>query len=98
MKIIKKEDTLETKSLPTPLTYKQTLSLIQVVFSKSSRVGFDDTCVSSVICKVKNGKISEMVIEYDKICIEQSGHKNYWPIIPYEEKEIFDLNYFNKFR
>lgn len=81
------------------LNYDQAMAHIIEIFP-DSECKFDDSCIESFGHVVKDKKIVESYVWYNKIMLEQEGKKIYWPIQPYKliNPNGVEFSYFDLFK
>jgi len=81
------------------LVYENAISHIQKIFP-GSLTNFDEYCIESFGHIIKERKIMQTYVWYNKVCFEYEGKKLYWPIQPYKmiDPQGREFSYFDIFK
>lgn len=67
------------------MSYPEAILYIETIFPDNDHVGFDPLCICAKKSTYENGIETGFKTVYNKICVEFSGKKIYWPILQYED-------------
>lgn len=90
---------LETVAKAKIFDYDQAIAYIKEIFN-DVECAFDESCIESFGHSVKDKKIIESYVCYNKIAVTHDGKKFYWPIQPYKlvNPNGREFSYFDYFK